>query len=174
MKRDMEKWKLYHCTMDEIWGSDPDNDEDDNQREANFLNVESKNQFVNEDLSIVLEDIEKKLHNFAKENNNKFQSYIIYNDDDDKSHTYTNDAYTLFEIYCTVVDKMFEEYVKKRGITKNTFINNLREVIDSESSDKYSVLAILSIDSFEKFAQFMMDSNAITENAKDDAMSMGF
>ena len=36
MKRDMEKWKLCHCTMDEIWGSDPDNDEDDNQQEANF------------------------------------------------------------------------------------------------------------------------------------------
>jgi hypothetical protein len=152
--------------MADIWGDDFDNEE-----ESDFLNVESKNDFVKSNLSVILEEIDKIINDFAKENCATFQSYIIYNDD--KSCTFKNDAYVLFEVYCAVVDRIFDEYIKQRDETKSQFINNLREVIDNNNHDKYYVDAILQVDSFEKFANFMIESNQITETAREDILGMG-
>ena len=49
--------------MDDVWGDDYDNEE-----ESDFLNVESKTDFVKNNLSIILEEIDKKINDFAKEN----------------------------------------------------------------------------------------------------------
>ena len=152
--------------MEDVWGDGDDFDEE------NFLNVESKNEFVNNDLQDVLTRIELELGTFAKENGKVFSKYVLMNKDG--TYTYKNDAHVMFEVYCSVVDKIFEDHIKSRGSTRREFMDNLRELADTQGNDKYPVQAILAVDSFEKFSNFMLQSNRMSETATEDVAAMGF
>ena len=140
----------------------------DDEDDSGMFGTEAKVEFANE-IDAVLNGIERQLVAFAMNNAALFAESIL------EDGSFSHKAYDMFEVYCTMVEAILSDYLKDRNLTKTEFLNTVRENL--EEGDKYSTAildALLGVEDFEHFCEFMTSSHEKDMKAEEIAADMGF
>ena len=135
--------------------------------DSDMFGTEAKVEFAN-DVDTLLTSVERKLQEFALQNASLFAESIL------EDGSFAHKAYDIFEVYCTMVESTLKEYLTEQNLTKAEFLNTVRKNL--EEGDKYSTAildALLGVEDFEHFCDFMTGSHEKDLKAEEMAADMG-
>lgn len=128
--------------------------------------IQHENEFI-PIVENILSEVDQQLHTFALKNSHIFHSA------DSTEGEFHHEQFTLFEVYCSMVESVLQRYLSQTGLSKQSFLTQVQENMRSEKYNKVCVDALFGVEDFENFAQFMSTSLQKQEEALQMVEEMG-